>query len=96
MSNATGSILFIYLFFKEGTDLTQGMVVAAKSFQSYPTLCDPLDSSPPGSPVPGILQARTLEWGAITFSYREFKQVQSQELWLKQRESKFGYYTVES
>ena len=41
---------------------------AAKSFQSCPTLCDPLDGSPPGSPVPGILQARTLEWVAISFS----------------------------
>ena len=41
---------------------------AAKSFQSCPTLCDPRDGSPPGSPVPGILQARTLEWGAIAFS----------------------------
>ena len=40
----------------------------AKSFQSCPTLCDPIDSSPPGSPVPGILQARTLEWVAISFS----------------------------
>ena len=41
---------------------------AAKSFQSCPTLCDPIDSSPPGSAVPGILQARTLEWVAISFS----------------------------
>ena len=41
---------------------------AAKSLQSFPTLCDPIDSSPPGSPVPGILQARTLEWVAISFS----------------------------
>ena len=41
---------------------------AAKSLQSYPTLCDPIDGSPPGSPVPGILQARTLEWVAISFS----------------------------
>ena len=40
----------------------------AKSLQSCPTLCDPIDSSPPGSPVPGILQARTLEWVAISFS----------------------------
>ena len=39
-----------------------------KSLQSCPTLCDPIDSSPPGSPVPGILQARTLEWVAISFS----------------------------
>ena len=41
---------------------------AAKSLQSCPTLCDPIDGSPPGSPVPGILQARTLEWAAISFS----------------------------
>ena len=41
---------------------------AAKSLQSCPTLCDPTDSNPPGSPVPGILQARTLEWVAISFS----------------------------
>ena len=40
----------------------------AKSLQSCPTLCDPIDYSPPGSPVPGILQARTLEWVAISFS----------------------------
>ena len=41
---------------------------AATSLQSCPTLCDPIDGSPPGSPVPGILQARTLEWVAISFS----------------------------
>ena len=41
---------------------------AAKSLQSCPTLCDPIDGSPPGSPIPGILQARTLEWAAIPFS----------------------------
>ena len=41
---------------------------ATKSFQSCPTLCDPIDGSPPGSAVPGILQARTLEWVAISFS----------------------------
>ena len=41
---------------------------AAKSLQSCPTLCDSVDGSPPGSPVPGILQARTLEWVAISFS----------------------------
>ena len=40
---------------------------AAKSLQSCPTLCDPIDGSPPGFPVPGILQARTLEWVAISF-----------------------------
>ena len=50
--------------------LEKGMaaVAAAKSLQSCPTLCDPIDGSPPGSPVPGILQARTLEWVAISFS----------------------------
>ena len=41
---------------------------AAKSLQLCPTLCDPIDSSPPGSSVPGILQARTLKWVAISFS----------------------------
>jgi len=41
---------------------------AAKSHQSCPTLCDPIDGSPPGSTIPGILQARTLEWVAIFFS----------------------------
>ena len=41
---------------------------AAASLQSCPTLCDPRDGSPPGSPVPGILQARTLEWVTISFS----------------------------
>ena len=44
------------------------MLSAAKSCQSCLTLCDPIDSSPPGSPVPGILQARTLEWVALFFS----------------------------
>ena len=46
----------------------QCAAAAAKSLQSCPTLCDPIDGSPPGSPVPGILQARTLEWVAISFS----------------------------
>ena len=44
------------------------LAAAAKSLQSWLTLCDPIDGSPPGSPVPGILQARTLEWVAISFS----------------------------
>ena len=47
---------------------TAAAAAAAKSLQSCPTLCDPTDGSPPGSPVPGILQARTLEWVAIAFS----------------------------
>ena len=51
-----------------GGPLTTEPPIAAKSLQSCPTLCDPTDGSPPGSPVPGILQARTLEWVAISFS----------------------------
>ena len=47
---------------------TKTEAAAAKLLHSYPTLCNPIDSSPPGSPVPGILQARTLEWVAISFS----------------------------
>ena len=43
-------------------------IATAKSLQSCPTLCDPIDGSPPGSPIPGIFQARTLEWVAISFS----------------------------
>ena len=50
---------------KEGT---AAAAAAAKSLQSCPTLCDPIDGRPPGSTVPGILQARTLEWVAISFS----------------------------
>ena len=48
--------------------LAPAAAAAAESLQSCPTLCDPMDSSPPGSPVPGILQARTLEWVAMSFS----------------------------
>ena len=51
-----------------GKFIAAAAAVAAKSLQSCPTLCDPIDGSPPGSPVPGILQARTLEWVAISFS----------------------------
>ena len=50
------------------SDTTTAAAAAAKSLQSCPTLCDPIDGSPPGSPVPGILQARTLEWVAISSS----------------------------
>ena len=45
---------------------------AAKLLQSCPTLCDPIDSSPPGSPIPGIFQARILEWIAISFSFIDY------------------------
>ena len=48
--------------------LSPSAATAAKWLQSCPTLCDPTDGSPPGSPIPGILQARTLEWVAISFS----------------------------
>ena len=50
------------------SQVQEGAATAAKSLQSCPTLCDPIDGSPPGSPVPGILQARTLEWVAISSS----------------------------
>ena len=50
------------------SSLEMAAATAAKSLHSCPTLCDPIDGSPPGSPVPGILQARTLEWVAISFS----------------------------
>ena len=50
------------------THVVSPPAAAAKSLQLCPTLCDPIDGSPPGSPVPGILQARTLEWVAISFS----------------------------
>ena len=53
---------------EESTIWKQSAAAAAKSLQSCPTLCDPIDGSPPGSPVPGILQARTLAWVAISFS----------------------------
>ena len=52
----------------EAKDWPQRASATAKLLQSFPTLCDPRDGSPPGSPVPGILQARTLEWVAISFS----------------------------
>ena len=48
--------------------MSTAAAAAAKSLQSCLTLCDPIDGSPPGSPIPGILQARTLEWLAISFS----------------------------
>ena len=59
--------------FRKGTrhdplETEDAAAAAAKSLQSCPTLCDPIDSSPPGSTIPGILQARTLEWVAISFS----------------------------
>ena len=55
----------LYLLSRKGSP---GILTAAKALQSCPTLCDPMDCSPPGSPVPGILQARTLERAAISVS----------------------------
>ena len=52
----------------ENWTIKKAAAAAAKSLQSCLTLCDPIDGSPPGSPIPGILQARTLEWVAISFS----------------------------
>ena len=63
-SKARGAVLIP----GRGTKILYVTAAAAKSLQSCPTLCDPIDGSPPGSPVPGILQARTLEWVAISFS----------------------------
>ena len=54
--------VYIHIYTQRNT------AAAAKSLQSCLTLCDPIDGSPPGSPVPGILRARTLEWVAISFS----------------------------
>ena len=53
--------------------IKKSAAAAAKSLQSCPTLCDPIDGNPPGSAIPGILQARTLEWAAIYFRVTEIK-----------------------
>ena len=75
MPNAVSCLLFSLLLGREKGEVKKPknsslstMLCYAKSLQSCPTLCDPIDSSPPGSPVPGILQARTQEWVAISFS----------------------------
>ena len=62
------SLLTLCTLFASCQDFNCILKAAAKSPQSCPTLCNPRDGSPPGSPVPGILQARTLEWVAISFS----------------------------
>ena len=66
LKSRNGVIWFATLPFLPGSQLAAA--ADAKSLQSCPTLCDPTDVSPPGYPVPGILQARTLEWVAISFS----------------------------
>ena len=80
-SRGTKNHQLLYLYFSGLTvqngllicSLSIAMLCYAKSLQSCPTLCDPIDGSPPGSPVPGILQARTLEWVAISFSNASFE-----------------------
>ena len=68
-SNTTnGNVLSGVIFHYGQCNGQNAAAAAAKSLQSCPTLCNPRDGSPPGSPVPGILQARTLEWVAISFS----------------------------
>ena len=64
----TSWYLFLSVVDKLAVSKVAAAAAAAKSLQSGPTLCDPIDSSPPGSPIPGILQARTLGWVAISFS----------------------------
>ena len=59
-------IFFLYVIISQFVEISA--VAASMSLQLCPTLCDPIDGSPPGSPVPGIIQARILEWVAISFS----------------------------
>ena len=61
-------LLLILLWNDRAYNKQEKGAAAANALQSCPTLCDPIDGSPPGSPVPGIFQARTLEWVAISFS----------------------------
>ena len=68
ISTVKGTVEDLAISFEEFFCCIYHAAAAAKSLQSCPTLCDPIDSSPPGSAVPGILQARTLEWVAISFS----------------------------
>ena len=62
------SCIFLFVAINFSFLLLSAAAAAAKSLQSCPTLCDPIDGSPRGFPIPGILQARTLEWVAISFS----------------------------
>ena len=66
--SALDSIIQYFTIISQMYAAAAAAAAAAKSLQSCPTLCDFIDSSPPGSPVPGILQARILEWVAISFS----------------------------
>ena len=68
MSETLSHVWIVLSCVSERQNTPFAAAAAAKSRQSCLTLCDPIDGSPPGSPVPGILQARTLEWVAISFS----------------------------
>ena len=68
MANRHMKRCLTWLIIKTTMRYLSEMLCYAKSLQSCPTLCDPIDGSPPGSPIPGILQARTLEWVSISFS----------------------------
>ena len=68
VSNFYTTFLCLCLFRQELNKYWDAAAAAAKSLQLCPTLCDPIDGSPPGSPVPGIFQVRTLEWVTISFS----------------------------
>ena len=68
ISQIRSSVKAFYFITCPGKIQDESAAATAKSLQSCPTLCDPIDGSPPGFPVPGILQARTLEWVAICFS----------------------------
>ena len=65
---STAATTYTWLLEIQESTFIQFAAAAAKSLQSCPTLCNAIDGSPPGSAVPGILQARTLEWVAISFS----------------------------
>ena len=62
----------VLVLFRISFHVESMLLLLAKSLQPCLTLCDPIDDGPPGSPVPGILQARTLEWVAIAFSSRKY------------------------
>ena len=67
-SEYSQNIYILFPWVAKASVFMSAAAAAAKSLQSCPALCDPIDSSPPGSPIPGILTARTLEWVPISFS----------------------------
>ena len=67
-NRASASLIVTFVCSGTVSCLDLNTAAAAKLLQLCPTLCDPIDGSPPGSPIPGILQARTLEWVAVSFS----------------------------